>query len=262
VTSAVALVSHGTSSPAGRRAVAALIDAVTVRAPSRRVISGFVDVQQPDLRATLARADGGIVVPLLLSAGYHVHVDMRDAVRAETGRWVLAAALGPDARLCELLAHRLREAGWAPGDAIVLAAAGSSDPRAVTDCRDMASRLERELGCDVACGFISTAIPRLQDAVRAVGAARAGRRVVVATYLLAPGYFADLAAELALAAGAAVVSAPLVRADAPVSDGLVDIVLDRLNRAETAACDGSPAGVLRGVPEFARMREDGAAVLA
>jgi sirohydrochlorin ferrochelatase len=224
----LALVSHGTSSPLGRTAVAALVDAVTARVPGRRVVSGFVDVQQPDLASTLARSGGSVVVPLLLSGGYHVHVDMRQAVREDAAPSALAAALGPDDRLVAVLLRRLREAGVGGDDVVVLAAAGSTDARAVADCRDMASRLGGALGQRVTCGFISAASPRLSDVVRRAREWHPRARVTVASYLLAPGYFAELAGGC----GADVVAAPLLRSDAPVPEELVDIVLDRAAEVE------------------------------
>jgi sirohydrochlorin ferrochelatase len=244
----VALVSHGTSSPRGRTAVAALVDSVAARVPGRRVVSGFVDVQQPDLAATLTSASGAVVVPLLLSAGYHVHVDMRQAVTSAdrvVDAPLLAAALGPDDRLVDLLSSRLEQAGVGGDDVVVLGAAGSSDERAVADCRDMASRLSSTLGSPVDCGFISASAPRLADAVRHARARHPGRRIAVATYLLAPGYFAELAA----ACGADIVTAPLLRDDAPTPSSLVDIVLDRCAAAEREAgyLDGAArATVVRG----------------
>ncbi len=52
------------------------------------------------------------------------------------------------------------------------------------------------------------------------------RRVVVASYLLAPGLFADRIATAARAAGAAVVSAPLGAAPE-----VADVLLDRYTEA-------------------------------
>jgi sirohydrochlorin ferrochelatase len=230
--------------------VAALVDAVAARMPGRRVVSGFVDVQQPDLATTLTSASGAVVVPLLLSAGYHVHVDMRQAV-ASADRAVdsplLAAALGPDDRLVDLLSLRLEQAGVGGDDVVVLGAAGSSDQRAVADCRDMAVRLSSVLGSPVDCGFISASGPRLADAVRRAHTHRPGRRIAVATYLLAPGYFAELAA----ACGADVVTAPLLRDDAPTPQSLVDIVLDRCAVAERDAGDRVGAAPTRADRELA-----------
>ncbi|HEY9425232.1 MAG TPA: CbiX/SirB N-terminal domain-containing protein, partial [Microterricola sp.] len=141
-TPALVGISHGTSSPDGQAAVGALMDRVAAAHPELTVARGFVDVERPNPEETLAGLPDrrrAIVVPLLLSAGYHVHVDLSDAVAAETERPVtLAAALGPDDRLVALLQHRLEQAGLEHDDVLILAAAGSSDLRAVADCRVVA----------------------------------------------------------------------------------------------------------------------------
>jgi len=241
---ALLAVSHGTSSAEGDRAVAGLVRAVAARADvlgrlgevgttaesddaaRAEVRAAFVDVQQPDVPSALAALDGGppvVVVPLLLSAGYHVHVDLARTVAATPRDVVLAAALGPDERLVDVLERRLVEAGLLADDVVVLCAAGSSDPRAVADCRTVATMLAARTGREIEAAFISAAEPEIGVAVRAARAANLGRRVVVSTYLLAPGYFADLAA----AAPADVVTAPLLVADEPAPAELVALVLDR-----------------------------------
>jgi sirohydrochlorin ferrochelatase len=231
-------ISHGTSSETGRAAVRGLHDAVAAALAERHpdatpaVRLGHVDVEQPDVPATLASLEPGepaVVVPLLLSAGYHVHVDLTEAVAAEVGRpVVLAGALGPDHRLATVLMRRLEEAGLRDEDAIVLTVAGSSDRRAVDDCRDMSARLAGASGRDVALGFLSAAEPRLPEAVAAARAATVGDgRVLLANFLLAPGYFDDLARR----AGADVTAQPLLVPDEPAPVELVEIVLDRYDAA-------------------------------
>lgn len=242
-------ISHGTSSTEGQQAVRGLRDAVAEAVAQRHpdaspsVRLGHVDVEQPDVPATLASLEEGesaVVVPLLLSAGYHVYVDLTEAVAAETARpVVLGGALGPDDRLATVLLRRLEEAGLREDDRIVLAVAGSSDRRAVDDCRDQARRLAAASGREIALGFLSAAEPRLPDAVstaRADATAKGGR-VVVANYLLAPGYFDDLAR----AAGADVTARPLLVPDEPAPRELVDIVLDRYDAASASLGDAQPA---------------------
>lgn len=221
---ALLAISHGTSSASGQAAVAALVSAVAGSSAELSVRPGFVDVQQPDVPAVLGALPAGrasVIVPLLLSAGYHVHVDLAEI--ADAAGATVAAALGPDDRLVRLLARRLAEAGLRPEDAVVLAAAGSSDARAVADCVETARRLGVVLNRPVSVGFISAALPRLSDEIATARAAHPGRRVVVASYLLAPGYFAGLAAR----AGGDLVTGPLLLPDGPVPTELVDIVLDR-----------------------------------
>ena len=70
-------------------------------------------------------------------------------------------------------------------------------------------------------GFLAAAEPRLGAAVAAGRAG--GGRVVVANYLLAPGYFHDLAVRLA---DGSPVARPLLDDDAPAAS-LVDLVVDR-----------------------------------
>ena len=169
-----------------------------------------------------------VIVPLLLSAGYHVHVDLAEAASTTGIDARVTGALGPDPRLVTVLLRRLSEAGvtFDDGDTrVVLAAAGSSDARATADCLTTGEALAAALGVPVTVGFVSAATPRLTDAVAEARAQ--GGRVVVATYLLAPGYFADLVA----ASGADVVTAPLLRTDQDPPAELVELVSDRFDLA-------------------------------
>ena len=200
--------------------MAALVEAVAARLPDTIVRLGHVDVQQPDVAASLGAIPAGtpvVIVPLLLSAGYHVRVDL---IHQSAGRpdVTIAPALGPDERLVDALAARLATVAPRPDDVLVLAVAGSSDDRANEDCRVTARMLGERLGREVAVGFLAAADPRLDVAVAA-----AGDRVVVADYLLAPGYFHDLAVTLS---GSATVAPPLLGSDEPPAS-LVDLVVDR-----------------------------------
>ena len=226
-TPALLAISHGTSSAAGQAAVAALVHAVARRLPEVTVRLGHVDVQQPDVAASLdalPERQPVVVVPLLLSAGYHVRIDLREQT-AGRDDVTIAPALGPDPRLVDGLLARLEPLAVAPGDAVVLAVAGSSDDRANDDCREIGRMLGARLGREVTVGFLAAADPRLDVAV--AQAADGGQRVVVANYLLAPGYFHDLAVRLA---GTAAVARPLLDDDAP-APGLVDLVIDRYREA-------------------------------
>ncbi|MHA7985971.1 sirohydrochlorin chelatase [Rathayibacter sp. CAU 1779] len=233
--------SHGTSSPIGQAAVRGLVTSVAAAA-AVPVVGCHVDVEQPDVPTAIAEArdaDHAIVVPLLLSAGYHVFVDLADAARSASVPATVSGALGPDERLVDVLVQRLEEAGRAPGDTLVLAAAGSSDPRAVADCRETGRMLAARLSTPVAVGFLSAASPSLGDAVADARRTAPDARVLVSTYLLAPGYFLDLVLE----AGADRVADPLLT-PASTPHQLVDIVLDRASEAAAAA----------GLPEIVRAR--------
>jgi sirohydrochlorin ferrochelatase len=225
---------HGTRNPGGRRLIAELALAARRLRPGLETWAAFVDVQSPtvaDVVAELAAEERPtVVVPLLLSGGYHVHVDIAQAVdRHRTA--VAARPLGPDPRLVEVLDDRLVQAGADPTDptdpstAVVLAAAGSSDPRSVADVAETAALLQRARAGPVTVGFGSAAPPTVPAAVAA--ARRAGAaRVVVAAYLLAPGYFHD---QLA-AAGADAVTAPLLP-----DERIAAVLLDRYDAAAAAA---------------------------
>lgn len=240
---ALVAVSHGTSSADGRAAVRGLVQAVGARlmqgeADASTLRLGHVDVEQPDVPTTLASVPAGVpavVVPLLLSAGYHVHVDLAEAVAGASAagerRVVLAGAMGPDDRLVAVLARRLAEAGWTAGDAVVLAVAGSSDARAVADCQAMGVRLGAVLGRRVTVGYLSAAQPALADAVAAAAANEPGRRVVVSSYLLAPGYFQDLAIAEATGAGADLVTEPLLVPGRQAPVELAALVVERFAEA-------------------------------
>jgi len=199
--------SHGTSSPSGRLSIATLIDQVRSLAPDVRVVEAFVDVQEPAVDAVVDRwtaAGPVVVVPLLLSTGFHTRVDIGRAVSAHPGRAVAAPALGPHDLLALVLESRLAELGVRDDDAVVLAAAGSTDPAAEHDVARMADRLATCIQVPVRVGFAAGARPRIGDAVAAARGDGA-RRVVVASYVLAPGHFADVIA----ASGADAVTAPL-----------------------------------------------------
>lgn len=225
---ALLAISHGTASPAGQAAVAALVSAVAERLPEVTVRLGHVDVQQPDVAASLdalPRGQAVVIVPLLLSAGYHVRVDLKQQTAGHDGVSI-APALGPDPRLIDALVARLEPIGLESGDALVLAVAGSSDDRANDDCRAIGEMLGERLGRPVDVGFLAAAEPRLGAAVAHARASASGR-VVVANYLLAPGYFHDLAVRLA---DGSPVARPLLDDDEPAAS-LVDIVVDRYRSA-------------------------------
>jgi len=201
--------SHGTADRAGRSAVQSLIDDVRRLLPDVRVVHSVVDVEHPqigDVLAAEALRDNVIVVPLLLSVGYHTAVDISVAVATHANARQ-TPPLGVHPLVTDVLVDRLAAAvpqGWRPGDHVVLAAAGSSNPDAMSDVETAAARLRTRIPVPVSVGYASTSTPRIGDAVcaaRAVGAVR----VIAASHVLAPGFFAGLVGR----AGADVVTAPL-----------------------------------------------------
>ncbi|EME14654.1 sirohydrochlorin chelatase [Rhodococcus triatomae] len=201
---ALVLVAHGTRSPRGVELVAALAEEVAASVGPTRV--AFVDVLGPSPSEVLRELDApAVVIPAFLASGYHVHTDVpREVADSGNADVHVTPALGPDPVLAAVLLHRLREAGWQSGDAVVLAAAGSSDPRALTDVRRAAAMLAELTGDRVEIGYVATGEPRVPDVVARVRD-ESGRRVFVASYLLAHGLFHSRLAD----AGADGVAEPL-----------------------------------------------------
>ncbi len=227
-------VAHGSRDPRAAATVSELLDVVRERARGLDVRAAFLDHCAPSLPQALGSlgslgASSAVVVPLLLTAAYHSKTDiparLAAAAAARPGPAVACAGtLGPAPLLTAARERRLGEAGVAVGDptaraatSVVLAAAGSSDPAANATIADLALRWQRERGWRaVLPAYASAAGPRPAEAVAALRSAGDGP-VVVATYLLAPGFFADKVRDAALGAGAAAV-APVLGAAPEVAD--------------------------------------------
>ncbi|GAA3119377.1 sirohydrochlorin ferrochelatase [Kribbella aluminosa] len=225
-------VAHGTADPCGIRVVHDLVRELAVLRPDLPVSLGFVDLVTPALPSLVRRvttdAGDAVVVPLLLSSGYHVYVDVAAEARRYPGRVHAAAALGPDPVLVDVLADRLGDLSRI--DEVVLAAAGSSDPRALDDCETTAELLGERVGRPVAVGYLSGIGERLPDVLdRIVG------RVAVATYLLTPGFFANRVHRLA---GGRPVAPPL-----GADPRLAALALRRYDEARAKAPAGPPRTV-------------------
>ncbi len=236
-------VAHGSADPGAAETVAALARQVRRLAPVVQVRTAFLRHGRPAL-AELAELAGpaevtwpagpagrpagpargpkpvprAVIVPLLLSAGHHLEADVGAA--AERAGLPAAAPLGPDPLLSVALARRLAEAGVARGTPVVLAAAGSADPRGPAAVRAQAAMLSQLLRAPVTAAFAAAAGPTVREAVGRHR--RAGRPVAVASYLLAPGRFHDL-----------VRSAGADRVARPIGDhaAVAAVVLDRYRGA-------------------------------
>ncbi|WP_430333488.1 sirohydrochlorin chelatase [Rhodococcus sp. ACT016] len=211
------LVAHGTRSRAGVETVAALADAVAERVGTVR--TAFVDVLGPSPAEALRNVPGpAVLVPAFLASGYHVHSDVpRGVIESGHRRVTVTRALGPHPDLARVLAERLRESGWRPGDSVIVAAAGSSDPRARHDVRRAAAMLSARVRREVPVAYIATGTPTVPETVQRLRAA-GERRVFVASYLLAPGLFHTRLGQ----AGADGVAEPL-----GVHPAIVDLVAAR-----------------------------------
>lgn len=251
-------VAHGSKDPRAAATVGDLLALVRSRASARGlpgldVRAAFLDHAAPSPRQALSAVaeagDGGecVVVPLLLTAAYHSKTDI--PAHIASALTVLpqldvrcADTLGPHPLLIAALERRLAEAGVADSarsrTSVVLAAAGSSDPAANATIAALAARWRHAGGWrEVTPAYASAAAPTPADAVRALLArdgmsAPGAGPVVVATYLLAPGLFADKIRQEALDAGASLVSDALGAAPE-----VADVILDRYSAAGRAAVE-------------------------
>ncbi|MFN3008484.1 sirohydrochlorin chelatase [Mycolicibacterium wolinskyi] len=218
------LVAHGTRKPGGVAMIGDLADRVAGLL-DRRVHVSFVDVLGPtpaEVLATLPTDRPAVLVPAFLAAGYHVRVDVPAHVAASGHPLVsVTPPLGPCLGTVRVIADRLVESGWRPGDSVILAAAGTSDPSAQSDLRRTAAMLSAVTGDRVELAYAATGAPSVADAV-AAQRRRSERRVVVASYLLADGLFQDRLR----ASGADLVSDPL-----GTHPGMVRLIANRFRRA-------------------------------
>ena len=205
-------VAHGSQDPRASATVTELAAVARERSPGLDLRTAFLGHAPPSLPQVLGaiEADREVtVLPLLLTAAFHSKTDIPRMLarmpQSRGPRVSYGATLGPHPLLLGALDRRLAEADPGAhanpgGTAVVLAsAAGPAPATAVTDL--------------------------LRDGAP---------RVVVATYLLAPGLFADRIRQAALAAGAAAVS-PALGACAEVVDVLLDRFAEIGSRRRTAA---------------------------
>jgi sirohydrochlorin ferrochelatase len=243
-------IAHGSRDPRAGATVTELLGVARERADrgldARAAFLGHAPPTAGQVLAAVAaeqeQAGGGpgvVVLPLLLTAAYHSGTDIPGLLATAAGqlpgfRVRYGQPLGPHPGLLRALERRLAEAGQdlargARHTAVVLAAAGSSDPAANAVIARMAADWQASRGWQaVRPAYASATRPDPAEAVAEL--VRGGsQRVVVASYLLAPGLFADRVRKAALAAGAAAVSAPLGAAPE-----VADVLLARYRQAAAA----------------------------
>ncbi|WP_274384034.1 MULTISPECIES: sirohydrochlorin chelatase [unclassified Streptomyces] len=184
---------HGTRDQEGIRVVRELTARVRGLRPGTRVELAWLGLVEPTVSQALARLPGPVVaVPLLLARGYHVRTDIPALLTGpDAARVRVAPALGPSPRLAEAAAAQLARAGRPPGPTpVVLAAAGSTDPRARADTHRSAHLLATHLNAPVTPAFLGGTGPDPADAVT-TWHSHGHTDVAVAAHLLAPGFFLD-----------------------------------------------------------------------
>jgi len=133
-------------------------------------------------------------------------------------------ALGPDRSLTSLLLSRLHalDSPLEDDDLVVLAAAGSSVAGSARATSEVAHQLSQRLGRSVPVGYGAASDPLLDDLVARLRGEQPGRRIVAASYLLAPGHFHDRV----LASGVDDATEPLLAEGRP-DRRLVELVVRR-----------------------------------
>jgi sirohydrochlorin ferrochelatase len=258
-------VAHGSADPRAAAAVTDLMTVVRARAARagleglrvRAAYLGHALPSVPDVLEALCEerppghAHGRravVVLPLLLTEAYHSDTDLPAVLGEAAGRLPrlrisYGDPLGPHPLLLRALERRLGGVGvladgmaGAGDTAVVLAAAGSSRVAANDAVAGVAAAWQSARGWrTVLPAFASAAAPTSAEAVTRL--LREGApRVVVASYLLAPGYFADQVRRTCAAAGAEAVSAPLGAAPE-----VADVILDRYRQAAAALTSSRPA---------------------
>jgi sirohydrochlorin ferrochelatase len=208
------VVAHGTASAEGSATTSRLIAAIAAGRPSTRVDLCFLDVAAPRLPDALDDRPT-VVVPLLLSTGYHVQTDIPQAV-AGRAQVQVTAHLGPDPLLADALVDRI---GQLPAASTVLAGVGSSRPDAASELATMAELLTARLDLTVTPATAA----ELPDVLAALPTP-----IRTAAYLLAEGQF--LTTLRAAVEGRGSVSEPI-----GVHPALVELVWRRYDSVAGAA---------------------------
>jgi sirohydrochlorin ferrochelatase len=210
--------------------------AITIQAARRLgcvpATAAYVELARPLIVDEMAaNAAPAIVVPLLLSTGYHVRHDLPRAMRQSPVPVRMARPLGPHPLLADAMCWRLRAAGAQLGDPVVMVAAGSNDPASEADLAEAGRLLAGRWGGPVRVATVGGQGTPAVDAIREFGTAR----VAVAPYLLAPGHFAKRVQVIARSAGVGTVAEVL-----GVHPLVVEVVCRRY-RAVLAAASRSAA---------------------
>jgi sirohydrochlorin ferrochelatase len=170
---ALITLAHGSRDPRSAATISALVAETRRLRPDLRIEPAFLELSRPSLGKVvdkLVRAgfEEIVVVPLLLSEAYHARVDVPNAVAEALDRHQklqirVSDILGLEPSFLDVLDRRLRDALRQARvrelDALVLAAAGSSDPLA----NQAIGRLARVWGArhklPVTAAFASAAPP-------------------------------------------------------------------------------------------------------
>lgn len=246
MTAALVLVAHGSQDPRAEDTVNALAYVVAAQLTDVPVRAAYLDHSSPTpLEVLLALAAEGLtharVVPLLFAPGFHVRTDLPAAVdearvaapllsvRVTSTLVDLPADLDGADLLLDVLDERVAVLAGRP-KALVLSAAGSSDPGARAQVHELAARWADRRGLPAAAAFASGPGDRADVAVKNLAQSQgiAADAVVVGSLFLADGFLPGRTARAATAAGA---SAAAVLGAAPQ---LAELVVRRYRSHQAA----------------------------
>ena len=198
-------VAHGTRNPAGPPVVDALMAQVRRRLPHVEVRTSYVELNEPLFADVIKeQTRPTVVVPLLLSTGYHTNHDLPEMIGEAAVPVRLARTLGPHPLLAAVMCQRLQAAGARRGDAVVMIAAGSNDADGLVDTIAAGRLLESHWGAPVKVAHLTGRGQRVTEAVEPLWA-EGHRRIAATPYLLAPGFFLKKARTQASIAGCTVI---------------------------------------------------------
>ena len=214
------LLGHGSNDPQVPQASHQIREGLLAIRPELDIHVAFLDHCAPSAIQVVTKlvsrgVDEVVFVPLLLSDAFHGQADALLAqVRASFPelRVIASRPIGPEAQLLSIIDRRLRDAlrdrHVSELDGLVFAAAGSTDIRsnALVARRARQWATHHRLPCVTA--FATGSGPSTAEAIRTLrGQGR--RHIAVGSWFLAPGLLYTRQADLALAAGAVAVSAPM-----------------------------------------------------
>lgn len=221
------LVAHGTRSEHGRADLEEIREAVA-RAASEVDVRLVLLEHGPPPSEVLAGLTAPVLVPLLLTSGFHVEVDLPDLGATAPGA-VITPPLARDPGLVEALADRVALTTPEPIRGVVLVGAGSTRPVALDDIAATAEALGQRLGVPTTWAVLTGSSPTPEDGLAQVAPASNGSTpagpVVLGALLLTRSLFLDTLATRARELGA--LSSPAIGAH----PGVVDAVLRRYSDA-------------------------------
>lgn len=225
------LAAHGSADPrsaANARAVGRLVERMR---PGLDVRVAFCEQNWPALTDVLKSGlREPVVTPLLLADAYHARVDIPRQIAGSglADRVQQAGVLGEDTRLVSVVRERLAALGVSGQErelGVLLVAIGSSDAAASTHTAALAPKLAAgTCWAATTTAFATGSGPSLAEAAHRLRR-RGARRLVIATWFLAPGRIPDRVCSFARAA------------DIPMAEPLgahrlvAETVLDRFDAA-------------------------------